>query len=201
MVSRREFCRTPVAAAALFAARADSAQQRSAIQNSPTEWSYETTKRYADPFGDVELDVVFTLPSEEQHRVPAFWAGELTWRVRYAPPAAGRYTFRTICSDTSNPDLHRQTGALTVSPYAGANELYKHGALRISEDRRHFAHADGTPFFWLGDTWWMGLSHRLSWPDGFSVPLRPIACAKVYRGADCRRPVSRHAGVRSTRRE
>ena len=178
MVSRREFCRTPVAAAALSAARADSAQQRSAIQNSPTEWSYETTKRYADPFGDVELDVVFTLPSEEQHRVPAFWAGELTWRVRYAPPAAGRYTFRTICSDTSNRDLHGQTGALTVAPYAGANALYKHGALRISEDRRHFAHADGTPFFWLGDTWWMGLCQRLSWPDGF----RALTADRVRKG-------------------
>jgi hypothetical protein len=178
MVSRREFCRTPVAAAALFAARAGSAQQRSAIQNSPTEWSYETTKRYADPFGDVELDVVFTLPSQEQHRVPAFWAGESTWRVRYAPPAAGRYTFGTICSDTSNPDLHGQTGALIVSPYAGANQLYKHGALRVSEDRRHFAHADGTPFFWLGDTWWMGLCDRLSWPDGF----RALTADRVRKG-------------------
>src|SRR4029079_13233631 len=34
-----------------------------------------------------------------------------------------------------------------------------------AEDRRHFEHADGTPFFWLADTWWMGLCHRLHWPD------------------------------------
>jgi hypothetical protein len=26
---------------------------------------------------------------------------------------------------------------------------------------------DGTPFFWLGDTWWMGLCHRLHWPEEF----------------------------------
>jgi hypothetical protein len=38
--------------------------------------------------------------------------------------------------------------------------------LRISASRRYFEHADGTPFFWLGDTWWMGLSDRLSW-NGF----------------------------------
>lgn len=167
MVSRRQFCRTPVAAAVFLATRQGSAQQRNAIQNSPTEWSYETGKRYADPFREIELDVLFTLPSGEAHRVPAFWAGESTWRVRYAAPVAGRYTFRTICSDISNRDLHGQTGALTVSPYSGENNLYKHGALRIGEDRRHFAHADGTPFFWLGDTWWMGLCRRLSWPDDF----------------------------------
>ncbi len=30
-------------------------------------------------------------------------------------------------------------------------------------------HADGTPFFWLGDTWWMGLCDRLKWPDDFKA--------------------------------
>jgi hypothetical protein len=104
MFSRREFCRTSAGAAtALLASRA-TAQQRNAIQNCPTEWSYQTGKRYADPFHEVELDVVFTLPSGESHRVPAFWAGESTWRVRYAPPVAGRYSFHTIASDTSNRD-------------------------------------------------------------------------------------------------
>ena len=39
--------------------------------------------------------------------------------------------------------------------------------MRVAADQRHFEHADGTPFFWLGDTWWMGLSHRLHWPDEF----------------------------------
>jgi hypothetical protein len=169
MFSRREFCRTSAGAAASLLARRGNAQQRSAIQNVPTEWSYQSGKRYADPFHEVELDVVFTLPSGETHRVPAFWAGESTWRVRYAPPAAGRYTFRTISTDTSNADLHDRSGALTAEPYTGSNRLYQHGPLRISEDRRHFAHADGTPFFWLGDTWWMGLCRRLSWPDGFQA--------------------------------
>ena len=42
-----------------------------------------------------------------------------------------------------------------------------HGPIRVADDHRHFAHADGTPFFWLGDTWWMGLTKRLSWPDDF----------------------------------
>lgn len=36
----------------------------------------------------------------------------------------------------------------------------------ISEDKRHFAHADGTPFFWLGDTWWKNQCKRMTW-EGF----------------------------------
>ena len=28
-------------------------------------------------------------------------------------------------------------------------------------------HRDGEPFYWMGDTWWMGLTTRLDWPAGF----------------------------------
>jgi hypothetical protein len=38
---------------------------------------------------------------------------------------------------------------------------WQHGALRASEDGHGFSHADGTPFFWLGDTAW-DLFHRFN---------------------------------------
>jgi hypothetical protein len=36
----------------------------------------------------------------------------------------------------------------------GANTLYRHGFLKVSDNRRHLAFSDGTPFLWLGDTVW-----------------------------------------------
>jgi hypothetical protein len=63
--------------------------------------------------------------------------------------------------------LHDHTGTVTVTPYQGKNSLYRHGSVRVAADRRHFEHLDGTPFFWLADTWWMGLCNRLHWPDEF----------------------------------
>jgi hypothetical protein len=30
--------------------------------------------------------------------------------------------------------------------------LYQRGFVRVAQDNRHFEHADGAPFFWLGDT-------------------------------------------------
>src|SRR5579883_1401177 len=83
------------------------------------------------------------------------------------PGVAGRYTYRTVSSDSSNPDLHGQRGILEVSPYRGDNPLLKHGPLRVASDQRYFEHTDGTHFLWLGDTWWMGLCHRLRWPEDF----------------------------------
>ena len=54
-------------------------------------------------------------------------------------------------------------------PYRGENPLFQHGPLRVSRNRRYLEHIDGKPFFWLGDTWWMGLTKRLPWPDGFKI--------------------------------
>jgi hypothetical protein len=39
----------------------------------------------------------------------------------------------------------------------------------VASDRLHFEHEDGAPFFWLGDTWWMGLCKRLCWPEDFQT--------------------------------
>ena len=138
-----------------------------AIQNNVTEWAFTSGKAYADPFNEVTLDVVFTDPEGAQHTMPAFWAGEQTWRVRYAPAMPGSYHYHSVCSDQDNADLHGQEGTLQVTPYEGDNPLLAHGRLRVAPDRRHLQHADGTPFFWLGDTWWMGFTKRLPWPAGF----------------------------------
>lgn len=135
--------------------------------NCMAELSFASAKTYTDPFNEVTLDAVFTAPDGQTLRVPAFWAGGETWRVRYASPQTGTHRFRTECNDTSNPGLHGGSGELVVTPYTRSNPLFRHGPVRVADDRRHFAHADGTPFFWLGDTWWMGLTKRLQWPDGF----------------------------------
>ena len=153
-------------------------QARVATTGEPTEWSYTSGKQYTDPFNQVDLDALMTLPDGQQERMPAFWAGGSTWRVRYAPPAPGTYHIRSACSDTQNKDLHDRVSELNVLPYTGTNSHYKHGALKVADDKSHFQYADGTPFFWLGDTWWMGLCKRLSWPDGFET----LTADRVQKG-------------------
>src|SRR5579864_8350197 len=132
-----------------------------------TEWAYSSGRAYRDPFNDLELTLIFTDPKGLEQSVPAFWAGDQSWRVRYSPASPGRYAYRTVSTDASNPDLHGRSGVLEVSPYSGDHPLRKHGPIQVGGDHLHFEHADGTPFFWLGDTWWMGLCHRLRWPEEF----------------------------------
>ena len=123
-------------------------------------------KTYKNPFIEVELDAMITGPDGAQLRVPAYWAGGNRWCFRYASSVSGVYTWKLECSDTSNSGLHGIAGKIEVVPYRGENVLYRHGPIRVAKDRRHFECADGTPFFWLGDTWWKGLCKRMTW-EGF----------------------------------
>ncbi|NQW47371.1 MAG: DUF4038 domain-containing protein [Planctomycetes bacterium] len=129
------------------------------------ETSYESAKAYSNAFTEVEVDVVFQ-QGDKQWKVPAFWAGEKKWTVRFAPPVQGEYTYHVECTDKANTGLNGKEQTLSVAAYKGDNLLLRHGFLRVSADRRHFEHADGTPFFWLGDTWWKNLCKRMTW-EGF----------------------------------
>lgn len=124
---------------------------------------------------DTELNVVFAGGGSEW-RVPAFHAGGTMFKVRFSAPVPGQYTYRAVCS--ADPGLDGKAGEFQIDPYTGENYLYRHGPLRVAENHRTLEHADGTPFFWLGDTWWMGLTKRLDWPDGFAS----LAADRVAKG-------------------
>jgi len=150
----------------------------SAAQTQTVEWSYSSGKSYKDPFNEVELDVLLKHSDGGCWRIPAYWAGEQEWRVRFAPPKAGHYEIETICSDKTNTDLHGQRGACEASAYEGESPLWRHGPLRVAASKRTLEYADGTAFFWLADTWWMGLCRRLSWPEDFQL----LAADRVEKG-------------------
>lgn len=92
--------------------------------------------------------------------VPGFWDGGQKWVIRFAPPVVGKWTYTVSAADTADAGLHKISGELYCTKYTGNLDIYKHGFLRVSNDKRSMTHRDGTPFFWLADTHWMGLSHR-----------------------------------------
>jgi len=141
------------------------------------EWRLESTNTYVDPFNGVTLDIEITRAGEAALKIPAFWAGHNVWRARFAPVAAGTYSLRTVCSETGDQSLHNIRTNLTVMPYTGTNRFYVHGAIKAASDKRHLQHVDGTPFLWLADTWWMGLTRRLHWDE-----FQRLAADRVAKG-------------------
>lgn len=160
-----------------FAARAAEPLLRSEA-NVMVELTFTSERAYRDPFNEVTLDVVFRPPRGPELRLPAFWAGGSAWKARYASPVTGTHTFHSECSETRDRGLHGVTGEVSIAPYTGGNPLYVHGPVQVAPGRRYLEHADHTPFFWLGDTWWMGLCHRLHWPEEF----RQLAADRKEKG-------------------
>jgi hypothetical protein len=121
-----------------------------------TRWEQTLTsaKDHANPYRDVDLRVTFAGPQGRRFATYGFWDGGKSFKVRAAFPAAGDWTWTSTCSDPADAGLHAHRGRISVAPYSGENSLYRHGFLQVGANRRHLAHADGTPFLWIGDTPW-----------------------------------------------
>ena len=124
-----------------------------AVQWKVTELTFTNNKTYNNSFNDVDLDVIFTHSNGTELKVPAFWDGGNTWKVRFSPTIAGNWTYKTVCSDISNTGLNK-TGNITCSVYTGDLYIYKHGFIKTISNTIYFTYDDGTPFFYLGDTHW-----------------------------------------------
>ncbi len=120
------------------------------------EQAFSSSAAYENPLQDVSFQVKFTSPSGVSHTVDGFWDGDHVWRVRFCPTETGAWSYHTICSDTNNTGLNHQTGAFQCTEPQGETRFQQYGPIMLSENRRHLVHADGTPFFWLGDTAWHG---------------------------------------------
>lgn len=121
-------------------------------------WSvWEASFTAADSVApETQLTVTFTGPEGETETVPGFWDGGQTWRVRFRPDDTGRWSYETNVVPTVD-GLSGQDGSFrVVDPDTSENPFLEHGPIRVSENKRYFAHADGTPFFWVGDTAWNG---------------------------------------------
>jgi hypothetical protein len=90
--------------------------------------------------------------------VAGFWDGGMTWKARFAPPACGGWVFESRSED---PGLNGVTGRLTCTAWTEEEKKAnptRRGFVRVHTDGqragRYFEYADGTPFLWIGDTWW-----------------------------------------------
>ena len=142
--------------------------QKQVYTNEVVEWTFNSTVSYEKPYQEVELHVLFEGPDRNEIRVPGFWAGGDTWKVRFSSHVPGVYQFKSICSDKKNKGLHHATGSVDIIPYQGNHPLMTKGGITVDENQ-NIHHLDGSPFLWLADSWWHGATTRLSWPEGFKT--------------------------------
>jgi hypothetical protein len=135
----------------------------------PFEIEMTAQGQLADPYveglpegGKPYVSVMFAGTSGEAKgrsiTVPGFWDGGQTWKARFAPTAPGEWSYLSASAD---PGLNGVKGTLHCRAWSEeevAANPGRHGFVRVhtkgERAGRYFEYADGTPFLWIGDTWW-----------------------------------------------
>ncbi len=147
-------------------------------RNAVCELEFIAKQDFDDPWRQLQVDFEFIDPDGTERIVPAFWAGGRSWRVRYSSPLEGTHRYSASVRGERECGLEDVSGEVSVVGYDGVNPLFLHGPPRVGPNRRHLSYADGTPFFWLGDTWWSAMTSRFRWPSTF----RAIADDRAKKG-------------------
>jgi hypothetical protein len=96
------------------------------------------------PFFDVELHFIFTLPDGREVEAEGFFKGNNQWAGRAYCAQVGTWKWR---SASNQPGLDGRSGIFEVKPSDLPGKLRKH-----PDDPRQFAYDDGRWFLHIGDT-------------------------------------------------
>lgn len=117
------------------------------------ELEFRAAPGAANPWAEVELRAVFSGPDGQTLALDGFYDGADRWGIRFCPPARGRWSYRTACR--ALPALDGREGTVDVAAPSERTPLARHGGLlKVDGAHQGLTYTDGTPFFWLGDTWW-----------------------------------------------
>ena len=107
------------------------------------------------------------------YAVAGFWDGGRIWKARFAAPAAGEWSYAASSTD---PVLQGVKGTFQCFAWSASEKAAnpsRHGFVRVARSGpragRYFEYADGTPFLWIGDTWWPFLKHGIPFPRAKQV--------------------------------
>ena len=144
----------------------------SAVTWQTIEVCLESNFVYQNPLSDVTLNATFTNQDGTVITRPGFWDGENVWRIRFAATTPGTWMMEINSSNPDDVSMNNISQPVNVSPYSGDLALYQHGFLRPYENGndRYLVHADGTPFFYLGDTHWIMPHERFNVSNAPGVP-------------------------------
>jgi hypothetical protein len=146
------------------------------------ELTFHASRAYANPYTEVKVWVELEGPGFRK-RVYGFWDGGDTFRVRLVATAPGEWRW-TSGSTPADPGLSGRSGSFTAVDWSEAEKRenpLRRGFLRATPNDHALQHADGTPFFAVGDTWYAAATNRFRWyDDDRERPIGPTAGFKDY---------------------
>lgn len=132
----------------------------------PVEIELTATTGLQNAYTDVDVWVDLRGPGFSR-RVYGFWDGGARFLVRVVATAAGHWEW-TSGSTVAGIGLDGRIGSFDATAWS-ARELEENpcrrGFLRATPNGHGFEFADGTPHYYLADTWWATPTYRYPWVD------------------------------------
>ena len=164
------------------------------------EITLKAERSYSNPYKEVVVWVDLKGPDFDK-RCYGFWDGGNTFRVRVVATSPGNWTWKSG-SDQSDPGLNGKTGGFTATAWTEAEKrlnICRRGFIRPTANGHAFEHADGTPFFLVGDTWWSVPTFRYRWydddeprPIGPAMGLKDAVRYRKVQGYNCIAMIAAH---------
>lgn len=121
---------------------------------------------YNNPYSDVEVWVDLKGPDFSK-RVYGFWNGDNEFKVRIVATCPGQWSWVSASNQYDN-GLNGKYGSFTAIQWT-EDELndnpLRRGFIQATHNGHAFQYADGTPFYYLADTWWSTPTFRYKWND------------------------------------
>ena len=146
------------------------------------ELTFTAANSYKNAYTDITIWVDLVGPGFNK-RVYGFWDGGQTFHLRLVATQPGTWTWKSG-SNPEDPGLAGKSGSFKVIDWTdiekNKNPL-RHGFIRATPNQHALEHADGTPFFIIGDTWYSAGANRFLWyDDDKERPIGPTAGFKDY---------------------
>jgi hypothetical protein len=167
---------------ALFAGAAAAADTPIVHVWEKQELTFTSVHSWANPYTEVTVWVDLAGPGFRK-RIYGFWDGDQTFRVRLLATTPGEWTWQSGSNppDAGLQDKHGGFHAVAWSEAEKEKDMLRRGFLRATANHHAIEHADGTPFFVTGDTWYSATTNRFRWfDDDKERPLGPAAGFKDY---------------------
>lgn len=137
---------------------------------------------YDNAYLDADVWVDLSGPDFNK-RIYGFWDGGQEFCVRFVATKSGVWTWESG-SSPEDPGLSGKKGSFVAIDWTeeekNENPL-RHGFIRATANSHALEHADGTPFFAIGDTWYAMGTNRFLWhEDDTARPIGPTAGFKDY---------------------
>ncbi|MGB6153352.1 MAG: malectin domain-containing carbohydrate-binding protein [Pricia sp.] len=140
-----------------------SAQQNQYDVMEVVEVAFNSQNQYDNAYMDVDVWVELKKSgsSTEVYRVPVFWDGGTTFRVRLVATSPGSWSWRIMNETVDNADqgFLNRNGSFTATAADVSSNSNNRGFIQVDPNtKRTLQYADGTPFFYTADTSWSALT-------------------------------------------